>query len=432
MKFLFMNDHTASYLPLLKNHKIASLDLGPEAIHPAYEGHSLLNLPASLTRWLEAPALEHPALDIPPLDEHVRDALQIVLVLIDAVSFDRFRSWIQEFVSDHPSLFDGTILLPITSVAPSTTSNVLTTLWTGRSPAEHGILGYELFLKEYGMVANMITHSPAAMEGGAGLLYRAGFQPENELPVATLGPHFAKAGVEVTAFLANNIINSGLSRMHYPSVNLIGYRTVSDLWILVRRWAESKLASPRLIWVYYGAVDGISHTYGPDSEQAHSEFSTFLGTMIDSFVLKLDQKTRRQTLLLLLSDHGQIGTPSNPHFDLASHKTLLDRLHILPTGENRFVYLHPRPGQVEAVLEYIEQTWLHAFRNLHSGHALDAGLFGPGKPAGAARSRIGERIVLPQGNAYLWWAAKPDPLRGRHGGLSPEEMLVPLMAMRMG
>jgi hypothetical protein len=36
-----------------------------------------------------------------------------------------------------------------------------------------------------------------------------------------------------------------------------------------------------------------------------------------------------------------------------------------------------------------------------------------------------------QGSAYLWWAPKENVLIGRHGGVSPEEMLVPFLAARL-
>ena len=101
---------------------------------------------------------------------------------------------------DDPLVRRGT-LGALTSVVPSTTSAALTSLWTGRSPAEHGVLGYEVFLKEYGLVANMITHAPASYEGEVGSLQHAGFDPESFLPVPTIGPHLAAAGIESHAFL---------------------------------------------------------------------------------------------------------------------------------------------------------------------------------------------------------------------------------------
>jgi hypothetical protein len=43
----------------------------------------------------------------------------------------------------------------------------------------------------------------------------------------------------------------------------------------------------------------------------------------------------------------------------------------------------------------------------------------------------GNLIAAAKGNAYWWWADKENPLIGRHGGLSEEEMLVPFLAARL-
>jgi hypothetical protein len=103
-----------------------------------------------------------------------------------------------------------------------------------------------------------------------------------------------------------------------------------------------------------------------------------------------------------------------------------------PTGENRLAYLYARPGQSEAVDEYIHRTWPSGFRVVPSGYALDAGMFGPGEPATGTLDRLGDLIAVSQGEAYLWWAPKENPLIGRHGGVSLQEMLVPLYVQRLG
>jgi hypothetical protein len=426
-----MNDLTQKYISDLLDYKIKNLDLGRDALHPAYENQSLLNVPSTLCDWFSAPSLPHPTLGLTELNDLADGCQQIILVLIDAVSHKRFQEWISRIDLEFQSALQDSYLFPLTSIVPSTTCTVLTTLWTGRTPAEHGILGYELFLREYGLIANMITHSPASFEGRSGLLYQAGFQPETALPVPTLGTHLSKAGVEVFALLSSQIHNSGLSRMYYPSVDTYGFRTQTDLWIQVRHLAEMKLTKPRLIWVYYGIVDNYSHLYGPDSEQAEAEFISFLNTMYRIFLSKHLGNTHQKTLLMVLSDHGQLHTPKNPHYDLSNHPTLIDRLHMPPTGENRLAYLYPRPGQSEAVQEYIASTWPGMFQIIPASHALENGLFGPGEPTREARSRIGDYLVISQGDAYLWWSPKPNPLLGRHGGLSEEEMVVPLLAMRL-
>jgi hypothetical protein len=80
----------------------------------------------------------------------------------------------------------------------------------------------------------------------------------------------------------------------------------------------------------------------------------------------------------------------------------------------------------------MEKTWPNQFYLLDSDYAIHHGLFGPGKEHPELAERCGELVVMARGTAFLWWANKPDPLIGRHGGLTPEEMRVPFLAARLG
>jgi hypothetical protein len=426
-----MPDLSDKILPLLRKHKLAELDLAADALYPSYEGFSILNVSASLCKWLKSPDLPHPPIKIPELDAMAEGVSNIVLVLIDSISASRFRTWLLEANPALNFAHDHQLLAPLTSVVPSTTSSALTSLWTGRSPAEHGILGYEIFIKEYGIVLNMITHSPMAIEGSSGLIYRAGFDPVSALPVNTLGPQLHSAGVETHAFLHHSICRSGLSKMHYQSVPIHAFGGIPDLWISVRELVERKRDQCALIWIYYGGVDAVSHRFAPDSERAKTEFVGFIEAMERLFTSRLSTDTRKNTLLLMLSDHGQIFTPRHYGYELRNHPLLVRDLHMNPTGEHRFAYLYPRPGKVKAVIEYFKRSWGDTFTLLPSMRALKAGLFGPGVPALQTLDRIGDLIAISQGDAYLWWNEKEDPLQGRHGGLSEDEMLVPLLALRL-
>ncbi len=427
-----MADLTDALLAKIQNHRIDELELGPDSIHPAYDGLSILNFPSSLCRWFGAGSLPHPPMDIPALDDLIDGAEQIVVTLVDAVALHRFQRWVNGGSDGLGPLISEGIFAALTSIVPSTTSAALTTLWTGRSPAEHGVLGYEIFLREFGLVANMITHEPAAFHGHGGLLYKAGLDPTRFLPVPTIGPRLREAGVDVHAFLHYTISGSGLSQMHYPDVSVHTFGGVPDLWVGVRHLAEQPLEKPRLIWTYYGGVDNTSHRYGPDSEQAEAEFCAFIDVLLKEFIERLSVETRRRTVFILLADHGQLLTKKDPHYELRNHPELIERLQILPTGENRLAYIYPRPGQVDAVEEYFQRTWPGDFTCAPSSDLLEKGLYGPGKPAGTTPSRLGDRSLISHNDSYLWWSDKENPLLGRHGGLSAEEMLVPFLAVRLG
>jgi hypothetical protein len=427
-----MPDLTSTLLPDIHAFRLPGLELGPGAVHPNYSGRSILNLPSTLDRWLGLPPGPHAPLAIPGLDDLAAGAGQVVVCLLDALSLSRFSAWLDGPGQALQPLVAGGLLAPLTSVVPSTTTAALTTLWTGRSPAEHGILGYELLLREYGLVVNMITLAPAAFDNQRGLLERAGVHPPSLLPVPTLGSRLAQAGVEAHAFIGNAIRGSGLSRMHYADVELHGFGSPADLWHSVRRLVERPTQGRRFVWVYYSGVDALSHVYGPDSDRVQVEYEFFTRALVDLFVHALDRNAAREVVLLLLADHGQVSTPIQPHYQLTRHNDLTRRLHLTPTGESRLPYLYLRPGQAQAVEEYLARAWPGAFGLLDSEHALRAGLFGPGEPCDQAAARLGDRIVVSRDSAYWWWADRPDTLLGRHGSLTAEEMIVPLLAVRLG
>jgi hypothetical protein len=428
-----MIDLTADRLPLLASQRIPGLDLGEGVLFPHYAGNSILNVPASLGQLLGAGPLGAPPLDaaiLAPLGETAR---RVILILMDALSLHRLQHWMMDGTAPVWSrLGEPAVLAPLTSVTPSTTCAALTSLWTGRSPAEHGVVGYELWLKEYGMVANMILHAPMRFNGSAGSLSKAGFQPREYLPFPTLGEHLKAGGVQAHAFQHYTIAHSGLSQMFLKETQVHPFGSAADLWVGVRQLCEAQPYQPMYIWVYWEGVDHLSHHHGPDSEQPAADFSAFSAAFERLFLERLRPALRQDTLVILMADHGQLATPPDSHYLLGSHPGLARRLHITPTGENRLMYLYVRPGQLEAVREYIQRAWLGQFTTVDSAYAAHSGLFGPGEAHPRLLDRLGDLIVFPGESGYIWWAEKENFLLGRHGGLNPQEMLVPFLAARLG
>lgn len=421
-----MPNLTAKILPQLKARQMNGVDAGSGAVYPAYDGFSLINLPHSICSWLEQPGI-----GAAPLDSVYSAALRnhykhVVVVLVDGLGLDLF----QQFLEQHPwrQWLPNSILAPLTSISPSTTSSALTSIWTGVPPSTHGILGYEMWLKEYGMIANMILHSPAAFNGDVGGLLRAGFSPQQFLPVPTLGRHLLAQNVDVFALQPNAIARSGLSTMLLGGAEVLSYRNLSDLWVTLDELLDKQRGKSTYAYVYWGDIDELSHRFGPQDERIVLEFDTFSRT-IQRFVSQRQKQSRGDTLLGLLSDHGQISTPLDPRYELRSHPALLDDLAMLPSGENRLAYFFLRPGREDHARDYIDRVWPGEFIIFPSETVLNAGLFGPGTPYARVHERLGDLVVFPQATAYLWWADKPNPLLGRHGGLSPQEMLVPFWAM---
>jgi len=402
-------------------------------IAPEYGDGSILNIPASAAYLMDVPGFKHNSVDQRLLDP-IRDGVKnVILVLMDALAFHRLEKWLAEDdnLPWHKVLQNG-FLAPATSICPSTTCAAITSYWTDSSAAEHGVMGYEMWLKEFGITANMISHKPITYRQPGGDLTLAGFDPENYLSVKPSSKLFLDHGVEVHAFQHYAIINSGLSRMFMQYADRHAISSAPDLWISIRELLETKKDTSKYIWAYWDRLDGISHLHGPDSERAKAEFMDFSRNFEIYFLDRLDHDIKKDTVVMLAADHGQITTDNTDNnYDLKNHPDFIDMLHMTPTGENRLAYLHIRPGKVDAVKDYIQQNWPDQFCTIDPEEAVTGGLFGAGPIHPEIYNRVGDLIVAAKGNAYWWWANKTNPLIGRHGGLSAEEMLVPFLAGRI-
>jgi hypothetical protein len=427
-----MSDVTPQILPRIKAYKLPGLRLDVDFIHPDYQGGSILNLPSSICQGLGVEPLGAAPLRSELTITNSTNFRRIILVLVDALSLHRLQRWMSDDTAPVWSDLAGQgKLAALTSITPATTSAALTSLWTGRSPAEHGIVGYELWLKEYGVVSNMILHTPISFENDSGSLAKAGFKPEQFLNLSTLGSHLASFGVRSYALQHRSILRSGLSQMFFKDVNMHGFLTPAELWVNLRHLVEANPNVQQYFWVYTGQIDHFSHYYHPDDERTAAEFGDFSRAFERHFLERLSPALRQGTLVLLTADHGMVTTQKSARYDLRNHPDLTRLLHILPTGESRLMYLFIRPGQADQVRNYFDQAWPGQFTFLDPSEAVARGLFGPGTPHPRLADRLGDLIVAARADAYLWWADKENLLVGRHGGLSAEEMIVPLLSVEL-
>lgn len=428
-----MTGFTETMLADIQENHLPGIDLSEESIHPKYSDQSILNIPSSICHLLDIPLLENGPLRADILDPLGTNASTIILILMDALAFHRLQRWLAEDDSlIWNRLGKSGVFTPITSIVPSTTSACLPTLWTGVPPARHGITGYEMWLKEYGLIANMIEHKPAAYRGAGGSLEQAGFVPEDFLAVDSISSHLQQHGVTTHVFQHYSIIHSGLSKMFVGQAELHPISTPASLWASVFDLIEERPRERKYIWVYWGSVDGLSHLHGPDDERNRWEFELFSEAFERIFLERLSAAQREKSIVILTADHGQITTDKrDEHFNLNGHPDFMQMLHLKPAGESRLTYLYIRPGCEDALRRYVADAWPGQFRFLDPAAMLENGLFGPGDPHPRMLDRIGDLIASAQDHAYWWWADKANPLIGRHGGLSGEEMIVPFLATRL-
>jgi hypothetical protein len=143
------------------------------------------------------------------------------------------------------------------------------------------------------------------------------------------------------------------------------------------------------------------------------------------------------TLVLLTADHGM--SPVDPTRtvyvnqiwpELAAYvATGADGKPLAPAGSCRDLFLHVRSGHIDEVRDGLSDR-LDGIAEVVTAEALiAAGAFA--KPSAHLRTRLGDVVVLPRyGEAVFWHEPGRfvQNLHGQHGGLSPQEMEIPLLA----
>jgi len=430
-----MERHARELEQVLHQHQLPGLrDSIPDEsfVLPHYDGLCLSNVVPTAARILGASMPGWKPLDRTLWHDLAEGVHRVVVVVIDAVGYYQFLRWLDaEPGNVFARLADHGRLFPITSVFPSTTTAALASLWTGRPPAAHGLMGYELFLREWGVVANMIHLSPPHA-GRRGVLTDWGLDAKSFLQAPVAAQLLAPFAITSRFLIRSALRGSALSQMLYQSADEVGgHLTTSDLWVNLRHLLYAHRSERLLLTAYWGGADAIAHVYGPDSEQSAAEMRNLAYSFEREFLQPLTAEDREGTLLIVTADHGQIRVPREHTILLRQHPSLAQDLVMQPCGDPRAAYLYVRAGRLAAAQSYLATELGHAFIALPSDQALAGGLFGPGRPAPVVTERVGDLLLLGREDYVLYGHDKEPSLKGRHGGLHPDEMLIPLLLARL-
>ncbi len=404
---------------------------------PDFDGRSLPNVGVSAFRRAGG-ALAAPLL--PPLRSTYAEGLSeggegstTVVFLLDGFGWTSFQGFLE--VARSPAqrrLAEGLAprTLPITSVFPSTTSSALISLSNGVAPGTHGIVGYTEYFPGWGSILNTLKFAPP-WGGSRDLAIARGFQPKDLMPVPTL---FSR-GVRSVALTKEQFQGSAFTRILYDGARFEGYLSLSDLTHhLTRLLSHPPEQRPRLLWVYWDLLDAVGHLNGPLLTIAADEITHVLHALA-SAAARLSPAAREGVHLFLTGDHGQVEV--QPSLARAAHEDarLLELLQRPPSGERRAAFLKAKSGRKEELRSHLTSTLPSDWTLLDVGETVKAGLYGPGPLHPELAERTGDLLALAGPGASLWYrppgARTPEEhfLKGSHGGLSPEELLVALVSL---
>ena len=370
----------------------------PDPVLPDWDGPCLQHVVPTLLG-----ELAHPGRTALPgwFPAAVAGAEQVVLLVIDGLGEEQLR----ERAALVPVLVSGAGG-PITSVAPSTTACALTTLVTGRVPAEHGVVGYRVAVD--GDVMNVLQWSLRGADARVSVP-PSRFQPFESFPGAP-GP--------VPVVTRYDFGPTGFTAAHLGRLELHRWHTPAGLVTAVR---ELTAGGAPFVYAYYEGIDKVAHAEG-----LGRYYDDELGA-VDRLVGDVLEALPSGSVLVVTADHGQVEVGNSVELigsEIMEAVTLI-------SGEGRFRWLHVRPGATAdvaatALALHGDVAWVRTKEQL-----IADGWLG-GVPSAEVAARLGDVVLVPFAPTAFLDPADTGELRlmARHGSLTPAEMYIPLLGWR--
>ena len=379
-------------------------------IFPDYHGNSIANLMQTLASARGGDAGIYPPLE--GLDtQALAEARNVVMLVIDGLGY--------EFLSQYPdSCLYQHLHSRIMAVAPPTTTASVSTYLTGLAPQQHGLTGWFTYLRELGSV---VTILPWVLRGGGPQLGESG-RAVTEL--LNLPSFFDRLAVDTYSVMPDFLQNSEFNKMVSGQASLVPYGTYRQCFHEVARLCRND--RKKYVYAYWAGFDMLAHGFGVGSEQVASHFLE----LDQAFEKLVEQLAGSDSALLVSADHGFIDAPPEKRMDLTDHPELKACLQVPLCGEPRLAYcyvLHDRRRQFE---NYVAEKLSGIAQLYLSQDLVDNNLYGLGNAHPELASRTGDYTLVMEDKHVIIDSLPGDntpQLVGYHGGLSSQEVFVPLI-----
>ena len=410
--------------------------LPPGAVRPDYERYCLSNVPSKILSIFGVRD-SRPTLPADALGEvETAGVEKVILLVCDGFGYREWEN--QERSGFVKSISERGNVRPITTVFPSTTAAALTSISTGLTPQEHGLPEWYVYMSELGEI---IVSLPFTRPGEYGRDTLVGvLDPKALFDDRTMFQRLKAEGIESVTLVNRQLAHTVYSTLSRAGSDLAPYMTASDLAVSLRRRVEES-RGPTLFYAYWPFIDTVEHAYGPNTEEAEVEASLISHALQEGFLSKLNKEVSRETLILVTADHGQVNVvPENLLY--MNRWARLSRAFakapsgksILPWGGARDVFMQIEEDLLDEMMKYLEEKFAGRASIVKTEELINQGLFGVNKPSARFRRRAGNLMILPHENNTTWYRyRRGDSLevKGHHGGLTRDEMTIPLAAARV-
>ena len=377
-------------------------------LRPRFDVPNIIDFSKAVFNWAGVPNLDIGA-NANQIGETFADAQQLVIVVVDGLGMN--------FIDKlEPSSFLRRHLRrELQTVFPSTTSAVFTSLATASWPNRHSIIGWDVYLEEINAVATIIRFER-----------RSDGKPLGQLGVGEKQAYSIPSLFGTIPGAPVSIVPEGIANTPYSDY-WAGHKAKYVTYENLAEGIDAAISATRaarelsITYLYTADLDYAAHEYGTTAPQTTQALQR-----VDAEIERLAKGLPSNARIVLTADHGQL---DGPNHEILPSDPLIRHLMHEPWGDAREMHFAVKPGsedefEAEFRALYGEDAFLLTVDEVE---ALE--LLGPGRIEDAARRRLGTHLAISRGPAAFTYRAKPDSMKfiGYHSGLSPDEMLVPLI-----
>ncbi len=383
-------------------------------LHPVSDAPSIVDLANAMHSviGLSGLHLNEKAMEIRNI---VGEPDHLVMILADGFGMNFVEAL------DEGSFVRSHLATEIRTVFPSTTPIALTTLATGEWPCAHSVIGWFLRLRRINAVSTIISYIRTADK-----------KPLSELGVSTYNAYpvqsrIGRANRESLHIMPEEIVGSVYSNYWTGGVSQVGYPARSpELAINMAIKHVREARKPTWVYLYLPQVDSAAHQLGA----FHKETLNMAKT-VDRLLRTLSDTLPSNAKMVMTADHGHLDAPERKRHIIDKSDEIARLCKGVLTGDFRAVYAGVTPEKVSTLKQLIRKRFGEDFLVLGAREVEDAGILGVGRLSEETRYRMEGALILSIGDATLDYRAvlgdEMHPIISHHGGLTPEEMRIPLL-----
>ena len=379
---------------------------------PDYAGGGITNLMSSLVHGFDGVDTGYPPLRL--LDGlDLGEWQSVVLLVIDGLGFNYLME------RGKGSCLKSNLAGAMTSVCPSTTTSAIPTFLTGLPPQQHGLTGWFTWFSEIGTILSVLPFKPRDHR-----IEQWGDATPNQL--VGVPPVFGRMAANCSTVMPDRIADSAFNRAFSGTATVRPYKDIQGFCDQIVRAVSG--SGRNYVYGYWPEFDGLAHGFGIKSGEVYAHFG-LIDRAVSSILRRLK---KRKALLLVTADHGFVDVMTEDRISLEQHPELGRTLERPLCGEPRLAFCYVKPEHRASFEGYIIDRLDHCVLAKRSEELLGEGWFGRGTAHPQLRDRIGDYALIMKRNCIIKDTLPGEsPFRqiGVHGGLSADEMYVPLILL---